>query len=88
MVAITYAVGDKFYIVFTGTADVYFKPDGSNAAQRYVSLSTAASPAAQYRQETASAQRQSLGNLMKTVFPGDSFGEVALRQVRTRMHMG
>ena len=72
-------VGDKFYIMFNGTADIYFKGEG--AAVNRVSVDKA--PQA-FAQLSANRRRAELGRHVKTVQPGDSFGDVALRQVRGR----
>lgn len=76
----SYTVGDKFYIMFNGTADIYFKGEG--AAVNRVTM-TDGQPQA-FAQLSANRRRAELGRHVKTVLPGDSFGDVALRQVRTQ----
>lgn len=62
--------GDKFYVMFCGTCDIYVQPDMDTVVANLAVPSRSAN-------DFPSGQ---LGRLVKRVQPGESFGEVALRQ--------
>ena len=72
-------VGDKFYVMFLGTADIYFKGEGKGVSALQATQSTH-SMGSGYARLSANRRRAELGRYVKTMHPGDSFGEVALRQ--------